>query len=150
MSLWNKLWNNCKIVITENKKVDETNITEISTCVSLNSSSLEIQLQNTNLCNQEKCLNEETKVQIHANNRHPVTRNMSVSRSGRCRQKLKRRSVLFDIPELVSYNINESKITSIDSKLSSIDLNLSKDILMASESESENQVPVNDLLKNNE
>jgi hypothetical protein len=143
MSLWNKLWNNCKIVVTENKKVDETNITEISTCISLNTSSLEIQLQNT----KEKCLNEETKVQIHASNRHPVTRNVSVSRSGRCRQKLKRRSVLFDIPELVSYNINESKITSIDSKL---DLNLSKDILMASESESENQVPVNDLLKNNE
>jgi hypothetical protein len=148
MSLWNKLWNNCKIIITENKKVDETNITEISRCVSLNTSSLEI--QNTNLRNQEKSLNEETKVEIHANNRHPVTRNMSVSRSGRCRQKLKRRSVLFDIPELVSYNINESKITSIDSKLPSIDLNLSKDILMASESESENQVPVNDLLKNNE
>jgi hypothetical protein len=148
MSLWNKLWNNCKIIITENKKVDETNITEISRCVSLNTSSLEV--QNTNLRNQEKSLNEETKVEIHANNRHPVTRNMSVSRSGRCRQKLKRRSVLFDIPELVSYNINESKITSIDSKLPSIDLNLSKDILMASESESENQVPVNDLLKNNE
>jgi len=139
MSLWNKLWNNCKIIIAEQKKVNETNITEISRCVSLKSSSLEIEVKKT--CDQEECIREETIVQLQTSNRHPVARNMSVSRSGRCRQKIKRRSVLFDIPELASYNSNEPKIQSIDS----LDLKISKGLLMAVESESENQVPVCDI-----
>ena len=112
MSFWRKL---CKILITEqqNKFEDKTN-TEISKCVSLKSSSIQ-------KSSAKDIINEEKKFDpTETNGRHPVARNVSVSRSGRYRQKVRRRSALFDIPEDFQRKNIHSKCQSIETRISDL------------------------------
>lgn len=136
MSFWSKF---CKIILNgeKNGKIDERDANQISNC--------EIQLKKT--CAQELCSEDVNCGRNGKSHRHPVSRNMSVSRSGRYKQKLRRKSVLFDVPELVSRNdINSSdnSNTSDDDKQVS-QMSPSECVIESNECKSDHNIQVCDM-----
>ncbi len=112
MSVWNKLLTSCKFNLqeTNNKLNIGIDKTSIEKCLSYSSKRVEVQM---NDCENDSMTHENVQV----SNRHPVTRQMSVSRSGRYKQKQRKRSALFDIPELTT-----DKICYIEENKSSLDV----------------------------
>lgn len=120
MSFWNKLWTNCKINIHDsNGKVlfddskGKTFISYLNANYDMNFKNAAEQIIANGKHSDDD--DDDNGIILHPNEfiseestRNPVTRQMSVSRSGRYKQRQLRRSALFDIPELVN-DICESK-----------------------------------------